>query len=176
MNKHFKFISMVLTLVFCFSAIAFGQRTTGNIEGTIADPSGANVPNATVIIIEHADRFGLAQLHQLRGRVGRAEHQSYCYLFSETENDKTLERLNNFAKTSSGFDLAEIDLRERGAGALLSTKQSGMSDMAMQALRNLKLVELAKKYAKEIIDNDPDLENFVEIRDQLAKYENSHLE
>jgi ATP-dependent DNA helicase RecG len=137
---------------------------------------GVNVPNASVMIIEDADRFGLAQLHQLRGRVGRGEHQSYCYLFSETENDKALERLNNFSKTSSGFDLAEIDLRERGAGALLSTKQSGMSDMAMEALRNLKLVELSKKYAREIIDNDPDLENFIEIKDQLAKYENSHLE
>jgi ATP-dependent DNA helicase RecG len=85
-------------------------------------------------------------------------------------------RLKNFTETSSGFELAEIDLRERGAGSLISKKQSGLSDIAMEALKNLKLVETAKEYAKEIIGNDKHLENFPELAEKLEKYSELHLE
>lgn len=137
---------------------------------------GVNIPNASIMIIEDADRFGLSQLHQLRGRIGRSEHQSTCYLFSNSENDKTVERLTNFSKTNSGFELAEIDMAERGPGSLISSKQSGMSDLAMEALKNIKLVEMAKIYAKEIVENDIDLENFPELRERLATFDELHLE
>jgi ATP-dependent DNA helicase RecG len=137
---------------------------------------GVNIPNASIMIIEDADRFGLSQLHQLRGRIGRGEHQSVCYLFSNSENDKTVERLTNFSKTNSGFELAEIDMAERGPGSLVSSKQSGMSDLAMEALKNIKLVEMSKIYAKEIIENDVNLENFPELQEKLASFDELHLE
>lgn len=137
---------------------------------------GVNVPNATIMIIEDADKFGLSQLHQLRGRIGRGEHPSTCYIFSDSKTDKTLERLKNFANTKSGFELAEIDLRERGPGSLISTSQSGVSDLAMEALKNLKLVETAKNYAREIIQEDISFENFPELKTRLKHLENLHLE
>lgn len=108
---------------------------------------GVNVPNATIIIIEGAERFGLSQLHQLRGRVLRGTHQSHCYLFTDSTNEKTKERLQALAGNSSGFDLAEIDLSLRGSGDLVGIKQSGMSDLAMEALKNPKLVEAAREAA-----------------------------
>ncbi len=137
---------------------------------------GVNVPNATLMVIEDADRFGLSQLHQLRGRIGRGEHASTCYLFTQSTNEKTLQRLNSFSKTTSGFELAEIDLAERGPGSLISKSQSGASDMAMEAMRNLKLVEMAKKYAREIVTNDIDLVNFPELRERVIILENLHME
>jgi ATP-dependent DNA helicase RecG len=119
---------------------------------------GVNVPNASVMIIEGAERFGLSQLHQLRGRVMRASHQPYCFLFSESMGDITEKRLKSFLEAKNGFELAEMDLNLRGAGDLLGAKQWGISDLAMHALRNIKLVEYAREEAKEIIANDPELE------------------
>ncbi len=154
----------------------FAENKINILVSTSVVEVGVNVPNATIMIIEDADRFGLSQLHQLRGRIGRSVYDSTCYLFSKTENDTSLSRLKNFTETSSGFELAEIDLRERGAGSLISKKQSGLSDIAMEALKNLKLVETAKEYAKEIIENDKHLENFGELRVKLEKYNDLHLE
>lgn len=108
---------------------------------------GVNVPNATMIIIEGAERFGLSQLHQLRGRVLRGNHQAHCYLFTDSSAEKTRERLTALAGTASGFDLAEIDLSLRGSGDLAGIKQSGMSDLAMEALQNPRLVEAAREAA-----------------------------
>lgn len=125
---------------------------------------GVNVPNATSIIIEGAERFGLAQLHQLRGRVIRSNHQSYCYLFADAKTDKTMDRLKAIVEAKNGFELAEIDLSLRGAGDLAGVKQWGMSDLAMEAIKNIKMVEYARKEAKEIIENDEALENFPELR------------
>jgi len=154
----------------------FANNKINILVSTSVVEVGVNVPNATIMIIEDSDRFGLSQLHQLRGRIGRAEHQSTCYLFTNTQNETSLSRLKNFTTTSSGFELAEIDLRERGAGSLISKKQSGMSDMAMEALKNLKLVETAKEHAKQIIDNDKNLENFPELKEKVDKYNELHLE
>jgi ATP-dependent DNA helicase RecG len=128
---------------------------------------GVNVPNASVMIIEGAERFGLSQLHQLRGRVMRASHQPYCFLFSESMGDITEKRLKSFLEAKNGFELAEMDLNLRGAGDLLGAKQWGISDLAMHALRNIKLVEYAREEAKEIIAKDPELKNHVNLKKHI---------
>jgi|AntAceMinimDraft_13_1070369.scaffolds.fasta_scaffold10661_3 ATP-dependent DNA helicase RecG len=125
---------------------------------------GVNVPNSTSIIIEGAERFGLAQLHQLRGRVIRSNHQSYCYLFADAKTEKTIERLKAIVEAKNGFELAEMDLMMRGTGDLAGTKQWGMSDLAMEAIKNIKMVEFARNEAHDIIENDEALENFPEIK------------
>lgn len=125
---------------------------------------GVNVPNATSIIIEGAERFGLAQLHQLRGRVIRSNHQAYCYLFANAKTEKTMDRMKAIVQAKNGFELAEIDLTMRGAGDLAGVKQWGMSDLAMEAIRNIKMVEFARNEAKDIIENDEALENFPELK------------
>ena len=97
---------------------------------------GVNVENASLIIIEGAERFGLAQLHQLRGRVLRGTHQPYCFVFAETKSPKTTERLKALTTAKNGFELAEFDLTQRGAGALSGSKQWGISDLGMEAIKN----------------------------------------
>lgn len=129
---------------------------------------GVNVPNATSIIIEGAERFGLAQLHQLRGRVIRSTHQSYCYLFADVKTDKTINRLKAIVEAKNGFELAEIDLSLRGAGDLAGMKQWGMSDLAMEAIKNIKMVEFARNEARNIIENDEALENFPELKKRIS--------
>ena len=139
---------------------------------------GVNVPNATIIIIEGAERFGLAQLHQLRGRVLRSNHQAYCYVFAETKSEKTVERLKAFKKTSDGFELAEYDLKLRGAGELAGTHQWGISDIGMEAIRNIKMVEAARTEAQKILETDETLLQFPLIVKKLAerKMEEIHFE
>ena len=137
---------------------------------------GVNVPNATVIIIEHADRFGLAQLHQLRGRVGRAEHQSYCYLFTESTGENTHKRLEALVKAKNGFELAERDMLTRGIGTLFDGKQWGLSDLAMEAIKNPKLVEIARTEARTLVDSDPELKNHPELLTLVLERENVHME
>ena len=137
---------------------------------------GVNVPNASIMVIEGAERFGLAQLHQLRGRVGRGDSQSYCYLFSDTTTEIAQKRLKYFESINDGFLLAEKDLESRGAGALLTGKQWGISDIAMEAIKNRKLVDLASQYAKDIIANDPDLLSYPILANMLKNKEKVHLE
>jgi ATP-dependent DNA helicase RecG len=137
---------------------------------------GVNVPNATVIIIEHADRFGLAQLHQLRGRVGRAEHQSYCYLFTESFGETTFNRLKGLVKAKNGFELAEQDMLTRGIGTLGDTKQWGISDLAMEAIKNPKLVEIARTEARTLVETDPLLTNHQELLRIITEKEAVHME
>ncbi|TSC71127.1 MAG: ATP-dependent DNA helicase RecG [Parcubacteria group bacterium Gr01-1014_49] len=120
---------------------------------------GVNVPNATVILIEGAERFGLAQLHQLRGRVIRSTHQSYCFALPESFGEATKERMKAFASAKNGFELAEYDLALRGAGELAGGRQWGVSDIAMEALKNIKLVEAARTEAAQLIAKDPELKN-----------------
>jgi len=116
---------------------------------------GVNVPNATVIVIEGAERFGLAQLHQLRGRVVRSTHQAYCYVLSSEGNTTT--RLKALVKARNGFELAEMDLRIRGPGELYGRAQSGLTDLGMEALKNLKMVEAARTEAQRVAREDPTL-------------------
>ena len=129
---------------------------------------GVNVPNATVILIEGAERFGLAQLHQLRGRVIRSTHQAYCFLLPESFGEATKNRLTALTTAANGFELAEHDLALRGAGELYGARQWGVSDIAMEALKNLKLVEAARTEARNLIDEDPDLSKHPSLR-ELAR-------
>ena len=109
---------------------------------------GVDVPNATFMLIENAERFGLSQLHQLRGRVGRSEHQSYCVLFSNTTNPDTKERLKIMTETNDGFVIAEKDLQLRGPGEFLGTRQSGLPDLIISDIvRDAKILEFARKEA-----------------------------
>ena len=137
---------------------------------------GVNVPNATVIIIEHAERFGLAQLHQLRGRVGRAEHQSYCYLFTESHGESTKERLRALVHAKNGFELAELDMKQRGIGTLMDGKQWGISDLAMEAIKNPKLVEIAREEAKKLVEEDPSLDAHPLLKEIVTAREAVHME
>ncbi len=129
---------------------------------------GVNVPNATVILIEGAERFGLAQLHQLRGRVIRSNHQAYCFIFSETKSTKSLARLKALVTAKNGFELAEIDLAQRGAGKLGGEKQWGLSDLGMEAIKNLKMVAAARLEAETIINKDADLSQHPQFTKYLA--------
>ena len=121
---------------------------------------GVNVPNATVIIIEGAERFGLAQLHQLRGRVIRSTHQAYCYIFADLKSEKTIARLKALKTAKNGFELAELDLTLRGAGELGGTKQWGITDLGMEAIKNIKMVEAARTEAVRLITEDPELRKY----------------
>ena len=138
---------------------------------------GVNVPNATVILIEGAERFGLAQLHQLRGRVIRSTHQSYCFALPESSGETTRERMRAFTQAKNGFELAEYDLALRGAGELAGARQWGVSDIAMEALQNIKLVEAAREEAARLVEKDPDLVHFPELaRRALTAEKEMHLE
>ncbi len=137
---------------------------------------GVNVPNATVIIIEGAERFGLAQLHQLRGRVIRSNHQAYCYVFAETKTQKTLDRLSALKTAKNGFELAEFDLAQRGAGELYGKKQWGISDLAMEAIKNIKMVEAARREAEEMINIDPELKLYPLLKEKITKKDKIHFE
>lgn len=130
---------------------------------------GVNVPNATVIIIEGAERFGLAQLHQLRGRVIRSTHQAYCYIFAEAKSEKTTERLKALKTAKNGFELAELDLTLRGAGELGGTKQWGITDLGMEAIKNIKMVEAARAEAIRLIEEDPELTKYPLLKQKVHK-------
>ena len=119
---------------------------------------GVDVPNATVMLIEGADRFGLAQLHQLRGRVGRGSDQSYCLLIPTHEDATENERLQAMAESTDGFFLAEKDLQIRGPGEFLGTRQSGYaSSLRMASITDVKLIEKARTQAQKLFEQDPDL-------------------
>jgi ATP-dependent DNA helicase RecG len=116
---------------------------------------GVDVPNATVMLIDGADRFGMAQLHQFRGRVGRGEHQSYCMLLAETPSADARERLALLERTRDGFALAEEDLRLRGPGEFFGTRQSGLPDLKMAQLSDTELLELTRREAIRLFKTDP---------------------
>ena len=138
---------------------------------------GVNVPNATAIIIEGSERFGLAQLHQLRGRVMRSTHQAYCYAFTETTSAKSIERLKALQTAKNGFELAELDLSQRGAGELSGARQWGVSDVAMEALKNLKMVEAARMEASRLIAEDIRLSRYPLLKKEMeSRAKTMHFE
>jgi len=122
------------------------------------------VPNATVMVIEDADRFGIAQLHQLRGRVGRGAAKSWCYLLGPEDNP----RLEAVERTTDGFELAEVDLELRGEGTILGARQKGRSDLKLASLRRDKdLVRRAREVAFAVVDEDPFLEAHPTLVDEI---------
>jgi len=138
---------------------------------------GVNVPNATMIMIEGAERFGLSQLHQLRGRVVRSNHQAYCFVVPESRGESTASRLKALVTAKSGFELAEQDLLQRGPGELGGRKQWGISDIGMEALKNLKLVEAARTEALELIKKDETLSQHPQLREAVvARAQHAHFE
>ena len=154
----------------------FVNRDVDILVATSVVEVGVNVPNATVIIIEGAERFGLSQLHQLRGRVQRSSHQPYCYLFADAKSDRTQERMKLFTTAKNGFELAEYDLQLRGSGELAGTDQWGVSDIGMEALRNLKLVEAARQAAIGVIAHDVALQQYPLLAERIKKFEKMHFE
>jgi ATP-dependent DNA helicase RecG len=154
----------------------FLEKKSDILVSTSVVEVGVNVPNASVIIIEHADRFGLAQLHQLRGRVGRDIHQSYCYLFTENTGEMTTKRLQALVRSHDGFSLAEQDMLARGIGTLMDGKQWGMSDLAMESIKNPKLVEVARTEARTLVEADETLENHPLLKTIVDSTEKVHME
>jgi len=139
---------------------AFAEGRTQVLVSTTVVEVGVDVPAATVMVIEHADRFGLAQLHQLRGRVGRGAAQSHCLLINDSSNPQAAQRLNLLERSSDGFEIAEMDLRLRGPGQVLGTRQSGLPDLALASLStDGAVLERARSVAQQITASDPDLQS-----------------
>jgi len=132
---------------------------------------GVDVPRATIMMIEGAERFGLSQLHQFRGRVGRSNMQSYCFLFTTDPSQLNRQRLKAMVDCDNGFELAEKDLEIRGPGSLYGTQQWGVPDIAMQGLTNIFLVEKTRAAAKEILEKDPELKNYPELKERLKEFQ-----
>lgn len=155
----------------------FKERKLDVLVSTAVVEVGIDIPNATVMLIEGAERFGLSQLHQFRGRVGRGNTQSYCFLFPSDGKSPESARLQALEKTRSGFELAEIDLSLRGPGAFLGTRQSGLPDIAMEHLSNVKLIQIAREKAAEILATDPVLTGHPLLKKTLQTFEERvHLE
>jgi ATP-dependent DNA helicase RecG len=133
---------------------------------------GIDVPNATVMVIEDADRFGLSQLHQFRGRVGRGKHQSYCYVLSADAGMQAQERLEVFESTDDGFRLAEADLKLRGPGDFFGVRQSGVPELRIADLSNTRLVELTRTLASKLWESDPYLRKpeHAALRDRMLQF------
>jgi len=147
----------------------------GEIEVLVATTVievGVDVPEATVMVVEDADRFGIAQLHQLRGRVGRSDRTSWCYLFSGASTPDAAMRLEALERSSDGFELAEVDLEVRGEGTILGTRQKGRSDLKLASLRrgDRPLVEAARHVAESILADDPSLERAPYLADEVRLF------
>ena len=152
----------------------FKKKKFSLLVSTSVIEVGIDIPDATVILIEGADRFGLSQLHQFRGRVGRSNKQSYCFLKTNSDNKKTVLRLKAMEKYSSGFKLSEIDLKLRGPGDFFGVKQWGFSDYIMEALKDFKMVEKARESAKKIL---PEIEKHPLTLKRLESFESKvHVE
>ncbi|MCX6765729.1 MAG: ATP-dependent DNA helicase RecG [Candidatus Moranbacteria bacterium] len=138
---------------------------------------GIDIPNATAMIIEDADRFGLSQLHQFRGRIGRGKYQSYCFLFTSSNSSNVRARLKALVESEDGFKIAEKDLELRGPGEFFGTRQSGLPDIAMENLANVRLIQIAREEAQELLKSDPPLKNYPYLKKALQKFEQEiHLE
>ncbi|MGO9879488.1 MAG: ATP-dependent DNA helicase RecG [Acidimicrobiales bacterium] len=147
---------------------AFRRGEIQVLVATTVIEVGVDVANATVMVIEDADRFGIAQLHQLRGRVGRGRDKSFCYLLAEVVTPGAAKRLRALEASSDGFELAEVDLELRGEGTIYGTRQKGRSDLRLASLRRDKeLVRAARRVAEEIVEADPTLEGHPLLADEL---------
>ena len=137
-----------------------GNFKKGKIDILVATPVvevGIDIPNATIMLIESADRFGLAQLHQLRGRVGRGEHKSYCFLFTDSHFETSIRRLKSMEKLHAGFELAEVDLKMRGPGEILGLRQSGFIGFKIADISDHQTIATAQTEAKKLLKLDPSL-------------------
>ncbi|MBU1084871.1 MAG: ATP-dependent DNA helicase RecG [Candidatus Beckwithbacteria bacterium] len=145
----------------------FQKNKTNILVSTPVIEVGIDIPNATIILIESAERFGLAQLHQLRGRVGRSHHSSYCLIFSGSTKEDTLSRLKAMETLNSGLKLAELDLKLRGPGDLYGLKQHGFTNLKLASLTNTQLIKKTKNIAINIIDNYPSLLKKISLESKI---------
>ncbi len=152
----------------------------GDIKILVATPVvevGIDVPNATAMIIESAERFGLAQLHQFRGRIGRSEHQSTCFLFTETANDLTQQRLRALVESENGFQLAEKDLEFRGPGEVYGLRQAGFPDLKMAKLTDVAIIQKAREASDWVMQRDPELTLYPLLKKKMAYFSKKiHME
>lgn len=156
---------------------AFLANQTQVLVTTTVVEVGVDVPNATVMVIEGADRFGLAQLYQLRGRVGRAAHESACYLLTDSDADATMRRLDAFLKAKNCFELAEADLQFRGPGQLFGSQQSGFLDLKIATPQDSELAQIAKETAREIVGDESWIQRFPDLAELVnAELALAHLE
>ena len=136
---------------------AFSDGECDVLVSTSVVEVGVDVPKASVMVIEGAEQFGMAQLHQFRGRVGRGPQPSVCFLMAGVESPETLERLEAVARCSNGLELAEEDLRIRGPGDYFGLRQSGLPELRVASISDLDLVERVRSMARRIIEEDPGL-------------------
>jgi ATP-dependent DNA helicase RecG len=155
----------------------FKEKEFDVLVATSVVEVGVDVPNATIMMIEGAERFGLAQLYQFRGRVGRGAHQSYCFLMADSETKAANARLKALMEAQNGFDLAEKDLALRGPGQFFGEVQTGLPDIAMSALQDPELVKASREAAVNIMKKDPLLKSYPALRTKLAEFRHAvHLE
>ncbi len=157
---------------------AFAKGAFDILVSTSVIEVGVNIPNASIMLIEGAERFGLAQLHQFRGRVGRGEYQSFCFLFETGADHQVMnERLIALESATNGFELAELDLELRGPGQFIGSTQSGLADISMEALTNHQLISDSRQAAKNILQQDLSLAKFPDLKQQLAHFQETvHFE
>ncbi|PIS17104.1 MAG: DNA helicase RecG [Candidatus Portnoybacteria bacterium CG09_land_8_20_14_0_10_44_13] len=150
----------------------FREKKYDILVSTSVVEVGVDIPNATVMMIEGADRFGLAQLHQFRGRVGRDKFQSYCLLFTDSDSQFVRQRLKALVSTQNGFELAEKDLEIRGPGEFYGTRQWGLPDLTMASLMDVELIKECRKEAEKLLaDDSPELTNHPLLADRLKKFQ-----
>jgi ATP-dependent DNA helicase RecG len=155
----------------------FTENKVNILVATSVVEVGVDIPNASIMIIEGADRFGLAQLYQFRGRVGRASHQSFCLLFTDSISTSTHQRLKSLLEAKNGFELAEKDLAIRGPGEFIGHTQTGMPDLLMRSLNNMELIKEARLAAVEILKKEQGLESYPLLKAELGKFKQRiHLE
>lgn len=147
----------------------FKEGKTDILVSTSVVEVGVDVANATVMVIEGADRFGLAQLHQLRGRVGRGTKESFCLLFAESEESSVMSRLKNLERITDGLKLSELDMKIRGTGEVFGTKQSGRFEMKIASLNDLTLIEKTRECVNKILQDNPKLDKYPLLRAKLEK-------
>ena len=156
---------------------AFASGACEVLVSTTVVEVGVDVPEASVMVIEHAERFGLAQLHQLRGRVGRGAAASHCLLINDSSNAVARQRLDVLVRSTDGFEIAEMDLRLRGPGQVLGTRQSGLPDLALASLsEDGEVLELARDAARHLLEQDPTLERHPGLQKALAQQRQRQLE
>ena len=149
---------------------AFANHETDILVSTTVIEVGVDVPNAAVMVIENAERFGLSQLHQLRGRVGRGKHQSYCILISDNQNEETKQRLKVMTKTGDGFKIAEEDLRLRGPGDFFGERQHGLPGLKIADIGcDTQLLKEAQQAAQDLLERDPELTAYPATAERIAE-------